>query len=503
MQDFRCNLFVFIPGNDSYMIKLCFRLLTRGGVSRVPCVVAAENRNDLIPHEADKFFSRVMSSSSGLDLVNLCGELSKYIKEGSFGIEQECEIMKHLVRLSVRHESVLEACLWRIFKHPVFPRQTGLGEILGKHTSFAFRVMAEQRLVNDPQLITLGLGRCIELGEFMTLKDLGEVYRALYTLNLQHFTIAENHFSSGCRFLRPGQPWSTSTTYREDFPTDQQLINQPNLIDILSLSLEEQLRQLTPSVEHSKKGLMIAENHNSSTSLCDEVLAILRGLSFLGLHHGETFSHLELLCCNFPNSPPVSYFTLALLHAMNIHARPLDLLRHEDRYPDVEEQKKYLIIRIAEQFMSTENLFEKLQQDCESVLRLRKLFESSDLLYNSVPCLWDVARSMPIKPHIAKKLDIRSKSNGASRAPSQENGICRQGKLFHPRHSVKLNKITESLNEIERGIPPQFKTWRSPLDTRGERSASPGIRKKFGVRRVTSNYIVEKRKKYSPAVWAK
>lgn len=117
--------------------------------------------------------------------------------------------------------------------------------------------------------------------------------------------------------------------------------------------------------------------------------------------------------------------------------------------------------------------------------------------------LWDVLRMIPITRKKALALspyvtDIDEFFDSGAGFGHRSGSVIRCGKLFDPKYAVKVGKITKDFNEVEKVIPPQFKTLESPLSSRAKRQGADGKRARFGVRRITRNYIRDKRKKYCP-----
>lgn len=492
--------------------------------------------------ESQKIFKDIMKSSvDGGYLTSLCSKLPPLIVGGNFTVLEEVKILERLSEVSLRHEAVITSCLWDIFKAPYANENGEASEFnegtvsalhLGEYTAFAFRVMAEQRFINDPQLITLAIGRCVELVAHLSFHGVSEVYRGLYALQLQHFTISEVPLGDRGGLLKPGQPHLVDNSDYDsgivELPTSSELIHQPNLIDVLSSSLEQQLRRFVEVMNSEKNDSRdsLDSFHRSSgeneenrrlmrskLSLkrgrqlpffqCRDVLFILKGLSFLGVQHEGTFFELERIS-QMTYKPTIKFYSLVLYYATRVDLRAIDVLNYTERSAAFLESRDYFQKALCFLVLAHKNLQTELRRDLCSVLRLRKLFEACPELWHQGARLWDIVRLIPVTHKKALALsssvaDIES-SFATHSLSSQQNHVIRQGRLFNPQYTVKVKKLSKDFNEAEKLIPPQFKTWNNPLSERARRHGPREKRVKFGVQRITKNYIRDKRKKFCPSV---
>lgn len=492
--------------------------------------------------ESQKIFKDIMKSSiHGGYLSSLCSKLPPLIVGGNFSVQEEVKILERLNELSLRHEAVISSCLWDIFKAPYANGNRDASEFeegtlsalhLAEHTAFAFRVMAEQRLMDDPQLITLAIGRCVELAVHLTFHGVSEVYRGLYALQLQHFTISEVSLGDRGGFLKPGEPHFVGDLVHDpgivEIPTSSELIHQPNLIDVLSSSLEQQLRRLVEVMNSEKNDSRSSldsfhrssveneENHRlmrCKLSLererqppffqCRDVLFILKGLSFLGIQHEGTFVQLETIC-QTTYQPSIKFYSLVLHYATRFDLRSVDVLNYTERSTAFLESRDFFLKALCSLVLSLKNVQTELHKDLCSVLRLRKLFEGCPELWRRGPRLWDIVRLIPVthKKALALSSSVADIEGcfATHSLSSQQSNVIRQGRLFNPRYTVKVKKISKDFNETEKLIPPQFKTWNNPLSERARRQGPRAKRVKFGVQRITKDYIRDKRKKFCPSV---
>eukprot|EP00796_Vickermania_ingenoplastis_P006420 gene6420-4627_t len=449
--------------------------------------------------KAYQMYERALEATTQIELSASCSSLVAHVKDGCFSTMEECSILRRLSLAKLRHEALLESCLWRVFKKPYgssgdcsdLPLNVEVPpEELAGYTASAFRIMAEHRLTRDPQLLSIGLGRCIELARWMTLQGVSEVFNGLHYLELQHFTISQVNLSNSPGNLTAGERMHVSSEKGDEAhlsPTTEELTYQPNLIDIISCRLEMQIPSIVMEVAKRDKSLNKCKRRGLSENRKDiqltiveqteidlhekemGILSILKGFSFLGIQFSETFTYLASLC---QHSTDPAFYIAALQYVCKIDSRTVDVLHFEERRSPVLDNRRIFLESLCERLMSLNKLSTHLKRDSSSVLHLRKLFESCEELWAVAPSLWDC---------------------------DTHQGVLRSGKLFNPRYNVKHQKIIRDHGNAERFIPPQFKTWISPLTQRSQRSSSP-TRGKFGVRRVSSNYIKAKQKKYCPAL---
>lgn len=493
--------------------------------------------------EAEKLFNRIVSREvSGFFSSCEFNKLSRFISENVFSVREEVQILECLNDVCVRHEEVMTSCLWNIFKagcQSVLMQVAGRSEEglsasqLADYTAVAFRIMTEQRLVQDLQLISVGIGRCVELAPNLSFHGLSEVYRGIFGLQVQHFTISEVILREGRGTMKAGEPLYGDTLRAEsrevDMPSTSDLIHQPNLIDVLCLCLERRLREFLEAGTSEKRDRRDVcesfEKHGSSSECEDkllkveylheskrtshlfesqDVLFVVKGLSFLGVQNEKSLVYVEELCKRSYN-PTISFYSSVLFYGIGINLRPMDALTYVEESSAFLEYRNSFRKALCSMIVSKKNIQSLLRRDLLSVLRLRKLFEACPELSDEGSALWDILRMIPVShkkaialsPYVA---DIEDTFKNQSLSCHHKGDVIRRGRLFTPQYSVKLKKVTKDCNEAEKFIPPQFKTWTSPLNERGKRQGPNGERVRFGIRRVTKNYIREKRKKFCPSV---
>lgn len=422
------------------------------------------------------------------DFNKACTELIPHIKAGTFSTLEECHLIARLSQAGIRREDLLTSCLWRVFKSTAgLIRSESNTKDLATATSVAFCCMTNQGFVDDLQLISIALGRCIELSEHFSINDIANVYRGLHALQLQHFTIGQVPLAEGMGRLKPGDAGGATTSF-EEAPTDNQLIFQPNLIDIVTSSLEKQLvnwirSQGLPASKNCGSLILPGQLAGELTDWSD-LPSILRSMSFLGVHESETIRSLGA-CLASGNQFPVQFLVSILDSALKIDARPVDLLYHEERRVEVLAARDVFIKHVAARLSANQGLLRRLDQEPQSVLSLRRLFESSSSnLWELAPSLWNVVRSV----HVSHKLTVDLQNNRIDKN-------WRKGVLFSKTKPPQKSKAQPA-------TPPQFKKWHSAVSDRRAKRTNPQKsvkRTKFGVRRISPNYIQSKVKKYCPA----
>lgn len=434
------------------------------------------------------------------DVARCTADLLPAIGGGELAVSQQVRLLQALSARAIRNEDVMLKCLWGVFKAPL-PSCAALAE-LSAYTSSAFQVMAEQQLLNDPQLTAVALGRCVELAPHSSLDGLRRVYRGLRNVNHTFFTLADvAHHTSEVT-----EQMTTKDFYEmADSPDAETLRHQPNLMDVLCGELEQQLWRLSEPealarvLEWQHTGLLPSVSVDvppdaASTITLDApaaaswLLDVLEALSVVGVMHASTFDALTALAqrCSGASSP--GFFIAALAHATTIEERVVDPLTFEESAA-VRDSRRALTLCLSGALQRVRGLHGYLRRHPPELLLLRRLFErhSGDDAILSL-ALWDAVRAVRVAHHLTVP--------ASTRRPKPTGG------LFDKRYRVKVAPVTVSDAEAERFVPPQFKTWSNPAATpRGghNKNRRPPRRVAFGTRRISKDYIKGKRKKYCPA----
>lgn len=434
------------------------------------------------------------------DVVRFSTELLPFIEEGGFGLRQKLQLLNALATRSVRNENVIQRCLWDTFKTPL-PTDTdtsgGLSLLeLAAYTSRAFRVMAEQQFVNDPQLTAIALGRCVELAPHLTLRGVHDAYRGLRAINHLFFSTAEvaHHTSEVTANM-------TVVEFHEqaDTPDAETLRNQPNLIDVLCGELEEQLRrcvfllgksgattQLVPLADVAGPSSPSSSTPCETAEEAHDFLGVLECLAVVGVQQASTLSCLASHVPRLRGSVTGGFFIRSLDAATVIAERVVDPLNYEES-ASVRDARRQLTLRLSDEVHRMPRAVNYLRHHPSEVLLLRRLFEREAGSCSLSPALWDTVRGI--------RVAHRHCVTASTRSPRPTGG------LFDKKYAVKVKPISVDNSESEKFVPPQFKTWRSPAATPrgGHRQQGRAPRRvAFGTQRISKNYIQNKRKKYCP-----
>jgi hypothetical protein len=497
-------------------MRRCLRCLcTRGALA-----VSASAPALIGPHEKkiSSIFQRCIDPQvPPSDLVRLSSDLLPFIADGTMELRQQVQLLDALAARSVRNETVIQKCLWDIFKAPLPTNAEAAlvesGELslkeLSACTSRAFRLMAEQQFLNDPQMTTIALGRCVELATHLTMRGVCDAYKGLRAVNHMFFSTAEtaHHNSELTETMTMKEFYE-----KENTPDAATLRNQPNLIDILCGELEAQLQQCASSLETNQRTDLgashsmqlaplpgTAQLSSSSSSFrsgfnvgeAQSFLDLLDSLAVVGVQHASTLDCLASLIPRFRVAASSGFFIHALHHATQITERVVDPLLYEES-ASVRDSRCHLTGLLSEEVHRMPRAADYLRHHPSEVLLLRRLFEHEAATANSAlsPALWDTVRTVRVAHR-----HVVAESQRSTRPT---------GKLFDKRYAVKVKPISVDNSEAERFVPPEFKTWRSPAATpRGghTRSKQAPRRVAFGTRRISKNYIKNKRKKFCPAVF--
>ncbi|KPA73509.1 hypothetical protein ABB37_09825 [Leptomonas pyrrhocoris] len=489
--------------------RLCARNLFVAAATSVPAVVGT--REDQATRMHQKCLDPQVPPS---DLVRFSSALLPFIADGSIELRQQMQLLNALATRSVRHEGVIQKCLWDVFKAPLpcssttafAPENESLSLMeLSAYTSRAFRLMAEQQFLNDPQMTAIALGRCVELATHLTMRGVCDAYKGLRAVSHMFFSTADaaHHDSELAENMTMKEFYQN-----EDAPDARTLRNQPNLIDVLCGELEMQLHrcacvlgtssdlaggdhtQLVLSSDAAQTSIS-PPSSPSSVALGEPrcFLDVLDSLAVVGVQHASTLDCLASLVPRYRSSTSSGFFIHALHHAAQIDERVADPLAYEET-ASVQDARRHLTQRLSEEIQQMPGAAGYLRHNPSELLLLRRLFEREAVSAALSPELWDTVRTI----RVAHRHTV-AESQRSSRPT---------GKLFDKKYAIKVKPISVDNSETERFVPPEFKTWRSPAATpRREhpRNGRAPRRMAFGTRRISKNYIKDKRKKFCPAVF--
>ncbi|KAG5499182.1 hypothetical protein JIQ42_03994 [Leishmania sp. Namibia] len=446
------------------------------------------------------------------DVSRLAAALLPRIDSGELALHQQAQLLQTLAARSIRNEDVMLKCLWTVFKAPLPADHDSFAETsktmrcaslskLSGFTSSAFQVMAEQRFLNDPQMTAVALGRCVELIPYASLEGLRSTYCGLRAVSHMFFSVAEvaHHRSEVTEQM------TTKEFYEaEDVPDEETLRHQPNLLDVLCGEVELRLRHLCDAFARaapdpmemtnalpapSATGASLAPSIARDTHEAQWFLDVLDALAMVGVLHASTLDSLTALLSRYRINTSAGFFIEALTHATRIEERVVDPLTYEESAA-VRDARRRLTLHLSEAIQQARDIDGYLRHHPQELLLLRRLFERDTAEPFLSLALWDTVRTI----RVAHRHTIAASQ--ASRRPA--------GALFQKLYDVKVKPISVDNSEAERFVPPEFKTWRSPAASpRGghRRNGRSPTRAAFGTRRISKNYIKNKRKKFCPAVF--
>nr|CCC94702.1 unnamed protein product [Trypanosoma congolense IL3000] len=384
------------------------------------------------------------------------------------GLPQTVAVVKLFSQHGVRHEPLMIGCFWKIFKSALpiesYEGDGGLMQSFAACTAAAFHTMCSQGFVHDPQLLAVGLGRCTECAAHMTFPSVVDVYQAMKDYDRKFFSLAEVglHSESVNEQRRPEERDDDSPTL---------FSSQPNLVDVLCGELESRL---------------VAIGREAHAQSAHDLERLLKSLAVVGVSSG---SAMVALCELVKPMAICAELLLSMLTSVHtIHARVVDVLDHAGDELDIEAERTELVKLLTDKLLHEGGT--SLFRNCnwKLVLDYRKLFEKHPALSEDAPELWDAVRTVRVSHKYAVG------SNGERHRLG--------GELFKNRYAVKVKPITTSAAEVERFVPPQFKTWRGPA-VHNNRHKTPKTPRRvaFGVQKISRDYLKKKRRKFTPSVW--
>ncbi|EKF29832.1 NUDIX hydrolase, putative [Trypanosoma cruzi marinkellei] len=402
------------------------------------------------------------------ELVSFAPEAAVLVRR--MNVPQAVTILELFSRHGVRHEDLLLAGFWNVFKaewpFPSGNEESGLMQDFAACTATSFRLLFKEGFVHDLQLLAIAFGRCVECAPHLPFRGIVDAYEGIQLFGRRYFSLAEVALYSGGA---DGDPQALDST-KEPFSSTA-LSSQPNLVDVLCGELESRLR------------LVVDVQCEQDASY---VVRLLQALSAVGVLDANVFFSIRKVIES--TKITTETFLDALTSVNGIHTRVIDVLDHEGDDEWLRSERSALVKVLTEQFLARNLFSDRRRCDPQLVLRLRQLFEVYPTLADDAPRLWDAVRVVRVAhKHTTRPNEKKHRLGGA---------------LFKSEYAVKVKPIIPDRSEAERFVPPQFKNWSSPA-VKNVRHRGPATPQKmgFGTRRISKNYIKEKRRKFAPALW--
>ncbi|RNF14163.1 putative NUDIX hydrolase [Trypanosoma conorhini] len=402
------------------------------------------------------------------ELASLAADTAAVMRR--LNIPRTVNILELFAQHGVRHEDLMLTGLWKVFKAdwPFLAGrdETGVVREFAACTAKTFRLMCKEGFVHDPQLLAIAFGRCVECAPHLPLHGVVDAYEGVELFGRRYFSLAEVALYADGADADP----QALDAAREP-PSAAALSSQPNLVDVLCGELESRLRlAIDAGCEHDSA----------------DVVRLLHSLSALGVMDASTLASLRRLIASMNITTELFLDLLAGVHG--IHTRVMDVLEHAGDDAWLLSERSALVKVITEKLPPQSLFGGRRRCDPQLVLRLRRLFEMYPTLAEDAPRLWDAVRVVRVAHrHATSHKEKKHRLGGA---------------LFRPEYAVKVKRIMPDRSEAERFVPPQFKTWRGIGARNGRHQGSATPQKMgFGTRRISSNYIKQKRRKFAPAVW--
>lgn len=497
-------------------------------------------------------YQKLVSPETGPgEVAALANDLMPFLATTSeLTLPQKFHLLETLSSRAIRHEGVLQKCIWDILKWDLQPPhgERLFNRQLALCTGATFDIMTRMGFKNDQQMLALALGRSIELAPMMSLGSVEKVYQALSGLDITYFSLA----SVAMHETDVNADFTVRDTLTDpdgENRTLSALANQPNLIDVVCTELEHRLGELSALVPaalvaptdarragggpfvspprdagaiHALSSLLFTDTDGGAPPPAGDRLVeaqvrllaslhnITHALSRVGAASPDIFASLgglfdlALPPRRRPSSRPpqlsgaaqarvAALLVGSLRDAARIEERVVDSMNHLDSF-EFTELRTGLTAGLAARLNAIPALGRVFQRDPQLVLTTRGLFEEMPALAETCPQLWDQVRCV----RVAHRHVVAARTAG--RPPLARMG----GKLFDKKFAVKVKPVSEDLSGAERFVPPQFKTWRTPVHApRGghvQSSRGPGRAVKFGTRRISKNYLKSKRTKYGQSI---
>ncbi|KAF5223330.1 hypothetical protein ECC02_003608 [Trypanosoma cruzi] len=402
------------------------------------------------------------------ELVSFAPEAAVLVRR--MNVPQAVNILELFSRNGVRHEDLMLAGFWNVFKaeRPLLSgnEAAGLMQDFAACTATCFRLVFQEGFVHDPQLLAIAFGRCVECAPHLPFRGIVDAYEGIQLFGRRYFSLAEVALYSGGA---DDDPQALDSIKEPSSSTA--LSSQPNLVDVLCGELESRLR------------LVVDERCEQDTSY---VVRLLQALSAVGVMDANVLLSIRKVIES--TKITTKTFLDILISVHGIHTRVIDVLDHEGDDEWLCSERSTLVRVLTDKLLARNLFSDRRRCDPQFVLRLRQLFEVYPALADDAPRLWDAVRVVRVAHKHATRPNEKKRRLG--------------GALFKSEYAVKVKPIIPDRSEAERFVPPQFKSWSSPA-VKNFRHRGPATPQKmgFGTRRISKNYIKEKRRKFAPAVW--
>ncbi len=391
-------------------------------------------------------------------------------------------IMRLFRDQNLRYEPVLYGCAWKTFKAPVPNDNPQLLAELGSACAAAWQVIAQMGLTHDLQLVSLGLGRAIELLPSMRCASAVEVLDGLVNFDRQFFSLTEVSCYDDSRRL--ASPVTTADPLT-DVEASSVVPNQPNLVE-LALS------------EFEKKIVGMSVEDLCTEWSADHLLVVLAAFAKFGVVKQETLGTVAAVAARTAMTPrQVGH---VLLESVRVHSRIVDVLDEEEPEISCAPLFSMLAHRLAEMDMNR-----VARTDPLLILTLRKLCETNDVVTQEVPSLWNKIRGVRIAHKHSVALAAQERHRRQSGSYAQHTGVSvgrelPSSTLQRKEYAVKVQPVLRDCSKDERYVPTQFKSWRrksfSFEGNRQKAARRQPVLKRFGTKRIVTGHCREQRKKW-------
>lgn len=420
---------------------------------------------------------------SPMDLVAHGAALTAHIQQPSTQPLAAVRWMHLFANRGVRYEPLLNAAAWKAFKATVPPSAPQLAhppssaivqrgdaspqsadelDAIVSAVTRAFRIVAEQKLVNDHQMLVVGVGKCIECSVVMRPHNLADVMLGMKDLGRLSLTVAEADMY---------RSRLSSSTAVED-----PLLQTSDDLDAHDAKRVELLDELADAVE--------ARIINTAAEFsAEEIISCVTAMSVIGVSRNESVNALGAAAQHVAMSP--QQIANLLGSTAQLHSRVVDALDYHDDAGDVLRSLCRPLFTAVGKRLDGVNAFSLARSDPMLIITLRKLCEQNADVHAAVPGLWEKIRCVPISQTQRRRC---------------ENKIDRPfaGALGNIQ-TIRRKKPHDSDNREKRDrfIPPQFRGW---LGTKPQqrhlRVAKVASKMRFGARRIPHNYLKTTRRRH-------
>lgn len=437
-------------------------------------------------HPTSAMTLRHAMTRSSIDLVSHGNSIASRIRSDGETPFTAVEWMQLFSARGVRFEPVLSAAAWKAFKavvphHADRSQNSSAPEALDglvAAVSRAFRLLSEQRLTHDHQLVIAGVGKCIECAPAMRSRNVADVMLGMRNLGRLTLTVAEaESYRSGLS---------------SDLAVEDPLTSERGELARDALHAQGAHVQLLDELADVAESQIV---RIASTFDAEEIVDCISAMAVIGVTRSESVEALGTAAQKMHMS--LDQITALLHHSVALHTRVVDTLDfHDDPDGSLRDLCKPLFVAIGKRLVGVDPVV-LARHHPKLVVQLRSLCEKHSELNDAVPSLWEKIRCVRVTKSQLMRADERHSidkplSGGLGKITPRD-----RARTHNDKKRDKASADLQDPSHSHRFMPAQFRGWlgikrqQRHLLTRKVATVA-----RFGTQRIGVNYIKWQRRKH-------